>query len=157
MSREHIPNQNFGRGLRINTGVGNLAQTKYLNNLENYLSMYPIDYEIDKNVMVETIKIANRLDIWYPKGLEKRIRDVRPTKVDVWTDAVKSFRKKYCNSIEEGHKWMHEFTNTPEIPTLPFDLSIQVPCNGKMIEVNLNDQMKEWKGDGTLDKFFNLV
>ena len=52
---------------------------------------------------------------------------------------------------------MHEFTNTPEIPTLPFDLSIQVPCNGKMIEVNLNDQMKEWKGDGTLDKFFNLV
>ena len=35
-SREHIPNQNFGRGLRINTGVGNLAQTKYLNNLENY-------------------------------------------------------------------------------------------------------------------------
>ena len=56
--------------------------------------MYPIDYGIDKRVMVETIKIANRLDIWYPKGLEKRIRDVRPTKVDVWTDAVKSFRKK---------------------------------------------------------------
>ena len=156
-SREHIPNQNFGRGLRINTGVGNLAQIKYLNNLENYLSMYPIDYGIDKKVMVETIKIANRLDIWYPKGLEKRIRDVRPTKVDVWTDAVKIFREKYCNSIEDGHKWVHEFTNTPQIPTLPFDLNIQVPCNGKMIEVNLNDQVKEWKGDGTLDKFFNLV
>ena len=39
-SREHIPNQNFGRGLRINTGVGNLAQTKYLNNLINYLSLF---------------------------------------------------------------------------------------------------------------------
>jgi len=159
-SREHIPNQNFGRGLRINTGVGNLAQIKYLNNLENYLSMYPIDYGIDKNIMVETIKIANRLDIWYPKGLAKRVRSVRPTKVDVWTDSVKSFRKYYCNSVEVGYQWLHDYTSTkPDITDsfLPFDLNIQVPCNGKMIDVKLNDKLNEWKGDGTLDRFFNIV
>tara|TARA_B100001093_G_C26797969_1_gene1002031 strand:- start:57 stop:1772 length:1716 start_codon:yes stop_codon:yes gene_type:complete len=155
-SREHIPNQTFGRGLRINTGVANLAQTEYWNNIANYLSRYPTDYGVDLDVMVETIKVANRLDIWYPKGLEKLIRDVRPTKVDVWTDAVESFRGNYCNSVEDGHEWLHQMTGVVKPQIVPFDLSIQVPCNGKMIDVKLNDKISEWRGDGTLDKFFNI-
>ena len=36
------------------------------------------------------------------------------------------------------------------------DLTIQVPCNGKMIDVKLNDQINEWKGNGTLDAFFDI-
>ena len=106
--------------------------------------------------MVETIKVANRLDIWYPKGLEKLIRDVRPTKVDVWTDAVESFRGNYCNSVEDGYEWLHQMTGVVKPQIVPFDLSIQVPCNGKMIDVKLNDKISEWRGDGTLDKFFNI-
>ena len=39
---------------------------------------------------------------------------------------------------------------------IDLDLTIQVPCNGKMIDVKLNDQINEWKGNGTLDAFFDM-
>ena len=157
-SREHIPLQNFGRGLRINTGVGELAQTVYWNNLENYLSRYPIDSGVDIEVMIETIKVANRLDIWYPQGIKKMVRSVRPTKVDVWTDAAKIFRESYCNSVEEGHKWLNQMTGIkkPLVDFLPIDLTIERECNGELVKYNVNQEVSEWKGDGTLDAFFKI-
>ena len=57
---------------------------------------------------------------------------------------------------EDGYRYLDSFLPDTEISTLPFDLTIQVPCNGKLIDVKLNDTLKEWKGDGTLDKFFNI-
>ena len=157
-SREHIPLQNFGRGLRINTGVGELAQTVYWNNLENYLSRYPIDSGVDIEVMIETIKVANRLDIWYPQGIKKMVRSVRPTKVDVWTDAAKIFRESYCNSVEEGHKWLNQMTGIkkPLVDFLPIDLTIERECNGELVKYNVNKEVADWKGDGTLDAFFKV-
>ena len=44
----------------------------------------------------------------------------------------------------------------PPLPDDFFDLTIKVPCNGKFIDVKLNDKINEWKGDGTLDLFFNM-
>ena len=68
-----------------------------------------------------------------------------------------SLKKYYVNNFEDGKDWLQELSGVEGIMDIvPFDLSIQVPCNGKMINVNLEDKLTEWKGDGTLDRFFNL-
>ena len=108
--------------------------------------------------MIETIKVANRLDIWYPQGIKKMVRSVRPTKVDVWTDAAKIFRESYCNSVEEGHKWLNQMTGIkkPLVDFLPIDLTIERECNGELVKYNVNKEVADWKGDGTLDAFFKV-
>ena len=42
---------------------------------------------------------------------------------------------------------------------IPIDLEIMVecPCDGKKFKVNVNKEIEDWKGDGTLDAFFNIV
>ena len=43
-TRTHIPLQVLGRLLRSNPGTGSLITKKYCNNLTEYISGYPIDY-----------------------------------------------------------------------------------------------------------------
>ena len=64
--------------------------------------------------------------------------------------------QKIISNTNDGFSYLDSFLPESEISTLPFDLTIQVPCNGKLIDVKLNDTLKEWKGDGTLDKFFKI-
>ena len=47
----------------------------------------------------------------------------------------------------------------PEQKFIPIDLEIlvQCPCDGKKFKVNVNKEVEDWKGDGTLDAFFNIV
>ena len=144
-----IPIQIFGRMVRLNPGTGNIVRKKYMNNLDNYLKYYPKDYNVDIETVIETIKIANVFDIWHPtNGKAKR----------TWEESLIEFQKDYVNSAKDGYQYLHDFTGI-ENNIIPIDLEIMVecPCDGKKFKVNVNKEIEDWKGDGTLDAFFNIV
>ncbi len=149
-TRTHIPLQVLGRLLRSNPGTGSLITKRYCNNLTEYLSSYPIDYNVDVDLMVETMKIANKCDIWYPVDTHRKA-------LDVWGDAVRELRESYCNSVEVGHEWLHRMTCTkPPVKSsfLPLDLENDLLCPhcGKSIYNYVEEKM----GDGTLMPFFEM-
>jgi len=41
---------------------------------------------------------------------------------------------------------------------LPFNLEVEVecPCDGSKFKIDVSKEIEEWKGDGTLDAFFNI-
>ena len=150
-TRTHIPIQVFGRLLRLNPGTGSLITKKYYNNLTEYITGYPIDFNVDVETMVETIKISNHFDIWYPIDTHRRT-------LDVWGDAVRELRESYCNSVRTGHEWLHKMTCTmPDIEStiVPFntDEDLLCPHCGKSIF----NYIEEKVGDGTLMPFFEDV
>ena len=64
-SREHIPCQILGE-VCVLIGDKNIAGN-YINDLRNFIP----DKQLDGNIetAVDAIKISNKLDIWYPRGL----------------------------------------------------------------------------------------
>tara|TARA_B100002019_G_scaffold76542_1_gene66096 strand:+ start:191 stop:1891 length:1701 start_codon:yes stop_codon:yes gene_type:complete len=147
-SREHIPCQTLGRGVRGNWGYGNIAG-KYLNDLRNFISVKQLDGNIE--TAVNAIKTANKLDVWYPRGFTPK---GSRTKVDVWFDSVKIFKETYCNSVETGYKWLHDFTETkpPVIESfVPLPEELLCPHCGEPVYYS-TDKV----GDGTLLPFFNM-
>ena len=145
--RTLIPIQMFGRCIRINVGTGNIIRKEFKNNITEYIHGYSKKYNVSIQTIIKTIKIANTFDVWIPHN-DKITR--------TWQVSIAHFKKDYVNSKEDGYEYLDSFLPKTEVSTLPFDLTIQVPCNGKLIDVKLNDTLKEWKGDGTLDKFFNI-
>jgi len=143
-----IPIQIFGRMVRLNPGTGNIVRKKYMNNLDNYLKYYSGDYNVDVETVVEAIKIANVFDIWHPtNGKAKR----------TWEESLIEFQKDYVNSAKDGYQYLHDFTGI-EDNIIPINLEIMVecPCDGKKFMINVNKEIEDWKGDGTLDAFFNI-
>ena len=69
------------------------------------------DKQLDGNIetAVDAIKLANKLDVWYPRGFTLK---GSKTKEDVWFDSIKIFREKYCNSIEVGYKELYKMSKT---------------------------------------------
>ena len=151
--RTMIPVQVYGRMLRANPGTGTLIMDKYFNNLELYLKNYSKDFNVDPQTMVDATRIANYWDIWYPTSYDGK------DTTDTWKESLTELKEYYANSFDDGERWMNEILPDLQFADsfVPFDLSVQVPCNGKMIDVKLNDKLKEWKGDGTLDKFFSIA
>lgn len=145
-SREHIPCQTLGRGVRCNWGYGNIAG-KYNNDLRNFLS----ENHYDKKTVLEAIKISNKLDVWYPQDTFRKI------KCDVWSDSIRIFKNAYCNSTEIGYKWLHNYTEIPEPkPSHSFVKGhtpleeLLCPHCGEDIAPFVRNKM----GDGTLLPFF---
>ena len=148
--RTPIPIQIFGRMVRLNAGTGDLVRKKYMNNLDNYLKYYTEDYDVDAKTVVETIKIANVFDIWHPtNGKAKR----------TWEESLIEFQRDYVNSAEDGYEYLHDMMGVEKPNFLPINLEVEVecPCDGSKFMVNINKEIKDWKGDGTLDAFFNMV
>jgi len=149
--RTPIPIQIFGRMVRLNPGTGNIIRKEYANNLDNYLKYYPEDYNVDIKTVIETIKVANIFDIWHPtNGKAKR----------TWEESLIEFQKDYVNSSEDGFNYLYEFAGIekPNTKFLPINLEVEVecPCDGSKFMVNVNKEVEDWKGDGTLDAFFNI-
>lgn len=150
-SRDHIPNQIFGRGLRCNWGYGNIS-SQYLNDLRNFLTEKQTD---DIATVVEAIKVSNKLDIWYPQDTFRKI------KCDVWDDAIQIFRESYCNSVKDGYSWLYDWSNLkPDLETSNFISNYKsvsiieellCPHCGKDIAPFVRSKM----GDGTLLPFFD--
>ena len=150
--RTPIPIQIFGRMVRLNAGTGDIVRKKYMNNLDNYLKYYPEDYNVDIETVVETIKVANVFDIWHPtNGKAKR----------TWEESLIEFQRDYVNSTQDGYEYLYETTEIekPKESFLPINLEIEVecPCDGTKFMVNVNKEVEDWKGDGTLNAFFNMV
>ncbi len=151
--RTLIPIQMYGRLVRINVGTGSIIRDEFLNNITEYILGYHQKYGVKIGTIKRTIKIANTFDIWIPHN-EKVKR--------TWQESVNDFSRDYVNSKEDGYRWLDTFipdgveTMIPIGDPIDLDLTIQVPCNGKMIDVKLNDQINEWKGNGTLDAFFDM-
>ena len=104
--------------------------------------------------MVDSMRIANHWDLWYPTSYDGK------TTTDTWKESLKELKDYYVNSFEEGEIWMQSvlpYLKPPTSAFLPINLEIEVECNGEMIKVNLNKQVNEWRGDGTLDAFFNMT
>ena len=150
--RTLIPLQIYGRMVRIDVGTGNIIRQKYKNNIELYVKEYSKEYGIPIEVVIETIKVANNFDIWYPDN---------PKIQRTWRESIQDFKKDYVNTIEEGHAWLDQTfgDDLPEESFHPIDLEVMVqcPCDGKEFKVIVNKEVEELKGDGTLDAFFNLV
>lgn len=148
--RTPIPIQIFGRMVRLNPGTGDIIRKEYANNLDNYLKYYPKDYGVDVNTMLETIKVANVFDIWHPfNGKAKR----------TWEQSLDEFQQYYVNTSKEGFDYLYEFTGVDKPNPKPINLEIEVecPCDGSKFMVNVNKEVEDWRGDGTLDAFFNIV
>tara|TARA_R110001592_G_scaffold84976_1_gene251027 strand:+ start:456 stop:2153 length:1698 start_codon:yes stop_codon:yes gene_type:complete len=148
--RTPIPIQIFGRMVRLNAGTGDIVRKKYMNNLDNYLKHYPEDYNVDVEKVVETIKIANVFDIWHPSnGKAKR----------TWEESLIEFQRDYVNSVQDGYDYLYEFSGVekPNLEPTNLEIEVECPCDGSKFMVNVNKEIQDWKGDGTLDKFFNIV
>ena len=148
--RTPIPIQIFGRNVRINVGTGSIIRDKYQNDIGKYLANYSDDYGIHPQTVIETIKVSNIFDIWYPEN---------PKAKRTWQDSLDEFKEKYVNSAKDGYEFLYNQTGVqkpPIIEFLPFDLEIERECNGEMVKYNVSKEFKEWRGDGTLDKFFNI-
>ena len=133
--------------MRPNWGYGSIG-TQYRNDIRNFIADQQLTY--DREIVVKAIKIANKLDIWYP------LDAFRKTKCDVWSDSIKIFRDQYCNSMQEGHLWLDDYTGTNTKPDLEnhflrLDLEDLVcPHCGESIYTYVEEKI----GDGTLMPFF---
>ena len=115
--------------------------------MRNFIPEKQLDGNIE--TAVDAIKTANKLDVWYPRGFTPK---GSRTKVDVWSDSVKIFRKSYCNSIEVGYEMLHKLSGikppvVESFVTLPDELLC--PHCGKPVHYS-TDKM----GNGTLLPFF---
>jgi hypothetical protein len=150
--RTLIPLQIYGRMVRIDVGTGNIIRKKFKNNIELYVREYSKEYGIPVEVVIETIKTANNFDIWYPDNVK-----IKRT----WKESIQDFKEDYVNTVEEGHAWLDRtfINDSPKISFLPINLEVEVecPCDGSKFTVNVNKEIEDWKGDGTLDKFFSIV
>lgn len=150
--RTLIPLQIYGRMVRIDVGTGNIIRKKYNNNIELYVREYSKEYGIPIEVVIETIKVANNFDIWYPDN---------PKIKRTWRESIQDFKEDYVNTIEEGHAWLNENFgyDLPEKISNPIDLEVMVecPCDGSKFMVNVNKEVEDWKGNGTLDAFFGIA
>ena len=136
--------------VRLNPGTGDIVRKKYMNSLDNYLMHYPEDYGVDINTVLETIMVSNVFDIWHPtNGKAKR----------TWEESLFEFQKDYVNSAEEGYEYLYEFTGIekPLMNDINLEIEVECPCDGSKFMVNVNKEVEDWKGNGTLDAFFNLV
>lgn len=156
-----IPIQIFGRMVRINSGTGDIIRKNYSNSIYEYLKNYPKDYGIDIDVAIDTVLTANNFSIWYPEnGKAKR----------TWRTSLDEFKDKYVNSFYAGKRWIEQnferdtdifkyIDKKPLFDMLPLNLEVEVecPCDGSKFMIDVSKEVKEWKGDGTLDAFFNIA
>jgi hypothetical protein len=147
-SRIYIPLQIIGRMLRGNPGTGTRFATKYKNNHSCYISEYPYNEGVDIETVVESYKIANHFDLWYPIDTHRKT-------LDVWGDSVTELKKSYCNTIKDGFAWLHKLTCTkPPIEEnfvkLPIDELLCPHCGESILSY-----VKNKIGDGTLLSFFD--
>ena len=148
--RTLIPIQMYGRLVRINVGTGNIIRQEYKNNIREYILCYSEKYGIPIDIVVETIKVANTFDIWFPTN-DKVQR--------TWEESIIDFKKDYVNMKDVGYEYLDQFSGVEKPPLtefLPINLTIERECNGELVKYNVNKEVTEWKGDGTLNAFFNI-
>ena len=146
--RTQIPIQIFGRMVRINVGTNDIIRKKYQNDIKNYIKNYSKDFDVELETVLETIKTANVYDIWYPEG----------DKTQTWKYSLDEFREFYANTSAKGFAWLEQF-ETYSKPQL--NKSVIECVHDEIICPNcgytLNQDIDNWMGDGTLDKFFNIA
>ena len=105
--RVENPLQTFGRMVRISTGTDVYSKSDYNNDLRAYIQMYHEEYGVPLDVIVETLKVANTFNITYPVGVQERVREPYYPK-DIWGKAMEIFEERYCNSAEDGEKFLDD-------------------------------------------------
>ena len=142
--RTHIPVQIYGRMVRINTGTGDIIRKQYNNSLSEYLENYPDDYNVPLETVVETIKVANTFEIWYPEnGKAQR----------TWKESLVDFKQYYVNSSEKGFEWLYDFSKLEKPSLCPHKIDGEILVNCPWCGKNINAQIDE-NGTVTLDRFF---
>lgn len=148
-SRYMIPVQIFGRMVRPNMGTNNIIRTEYHNDIRNYILNYPDDYNVDIDVVLETIITANSFDIFYATNTRHaHYGDMQPH--------LKTFREYYCSPLENALVWLSQFGNVTK-PELSEKIEVEL-INEEIKCPNcghvLNSHLLECYGP--LDKFFNI-
>ena len=130
--------------VRINAGTGDIIRNQYNNSLSEYLENYPDDYNVSPEIVVETIKVANTFEIWYPEnGKVPR----------TWNESLTDFKKYYVNSAEEGFEWLYNFSEVEKPPLCSHKIDGEILVNCPWCGKNINAQIDE-NGTVTLDRFF---
>jgi len=149
-SRYMIPVQIFGRMVRPNMGTNNLIRTEYMNDIKNYILNYPDDYNVDIDVVLETIVTANSFDIFYATNKKHAYYgDLQPH--------LETFREYYCNPLENAILWLSQFGDilkpelSEKVEVELIDEEIKCPNCGHVLNSHLLDCY------GPLDKFFNIL
>jgi hypothetical protein len=134
--------------VRLNTGTGDIVRKKYENDLRYYIPGYSTDYDVSYSTIVKTISIANCFDIWYPEN---------PSAKRTWRDSLQEFKELYVNSIEDGYKFLKEFTGEKPLIDLTENFTND---KGELIcphcGNSIHKKIEQWAFDGTLDSFFEL-
>ena len=112
--RVENPLQTFGRMVRISTGTDVYSKSDYNNDLRLYIQKYHKEYKVPLDVIVETLKVANTFNITYPIGIQERARDDYRAR-DVWGTAMEVFEQRYCNSAEDGEKFLNDILKSSGI------------------------------------------
>ena len=150
--RTYIALQVFGRLVRTNVGTGSLIRDKYGNNITRYLNEYPIDFDVDIDTIIETIKVANHFDIWYPIGISTKGKIIAE---DVWGEAIKEHKESYANSLDDGIDYLYNVIDKPR-PSKVLSVSnneneVICPHCGEPVFPKIHDN-----GRVTLDRFFHI-
>ena len=112
--RVENPLQTFGRMVRISTGTDVYSKSDYNNDLRLYIQKYHKEYGVPLDVIVETLKVANTFNITYPIGIQERARNDYRAR-DVWGTAMEVFEQRYCNSAEDGEKFLNDILKSSGI------------------------------------------
>ena len=142
--RTHIPVQIYGRMVRINVGTGDIIRKQYNNSLSEYLENYPDDYNVPLETVVETIKVANTFEIWYPENNKAQ---------RTWNESLTDFKQYYVNSSEKGFEWLYDFSKLEKPSLCPHKIDGEILVNCPWCGKNINAQIDE-NGTVTLDRFF---
>ena len=105
--RVENPLQTFGRMVRIATGTDVYSKSDYNNDLRVYIQKYHEEYGVPLDVIVATLKVANTFDVTFPIGVHERPRKNKEAS-DIWGLTNSQFRERYCNSIEDGEKFLDD-------------------------------------------------
>ena len=112
--RVENPLQTEGRMVRISTGTDVYKKSDYNNDLRIYIQKYHKEYGVPLDVIVQTLKISNTFDITYPIGVQERVKkNFYPR--DIWGTAMGVFEEKYCNSAEDGEKFLDDILKSSGI------------------------------------------
>ncbi len=105
--RTENPIQTFGRMVRSATGTDVYTKGDYNNDLRVYIKKYHEEYGVPLDVIVATLKVANTFDVTFPIGVHERPRKNKEAS-DIWGLTNSQFRERYCNSIEDGEKFLDD-------------------------------------------------
>jgi hypothetical protein len=96
--RTEIPIQVFGRGIRINPGLGkNFFRSNCSYDVRKFMELAPKEFGLSPRIVADVLLLSNCVDYTYPTSSKSSIKDI-------WGESVEMYVNDYMNSHDDGRK-----------------------------------------------------